>query len=110
MNSFGLWSRLQQWGQAQLANIRFSTRAIAGWVLIGLGIVGLVLPVLPGVLLIVIGCGLAGKRYAWVDRLAAPLCQAMAALPVQKLHPVLQALRIQPPPPDQNAGNEKRIG
>lgn len=106
MNRFDSWSKLLR-RQAWIAQIRANTRAVAGWALIGLGMVGLVLPVIPGVLLIVIGCGLAGQRYAWVERLAAPFYQAMASIPVQKLHPALQSLRIQPPAERQRSDHRR---
>lgn len=40
----------------------------AGWVLVMLGVAGLVLPVLPGVLLLVVGLSFLSLEYEWARR------------------------------------------
>ena len=40
----------------------------AGWVLLMLGAVGLVLPILPGVLLLIVGLSILSVEYAWARR------------------------------------------
>ena len=46
---------------------RYSLMA-AGWALLPLGIVGLFLPVLPGVLFLVIGLSILSVEYEWARR------------------------------------------
>ncbi len=41
---------------------------VAGWVLLMLGAVGLFLPILPGVLLLVVGLSILSVEYAWARR------------------------------------------
>jgi uncharacterized membrane protein YbaN (DUF454 family) len=45
----------------------------AGWVLLLLGLVGLVLPVLPGVLLLIVGLSFLSLEYQWAYRWMGPL-------------------------------------
>ncbi len=40
----------------------------AGWVLLMLGAVGLFLPILPGVLLLIVGLSILSVEYAWARR------------------------------------------
>jgi uncharacterized membrane protein YbaN (DUF454 family) len=40
----------------------------SGWVLLLLGVAGLALPVLPGVLLLIIGLSILSVEYAWAHR------------------------------------------
>ena len=40
----------------------------AGWVLLMLGAVGLVLPILPGVLLLIVGLSILSVEYEWARR------------------------------------------
>jgi uncharacterized protein YqgC (DUF456 family) len=41
---------------------------VAGWGLLMLGVVGLFLPILPGVLLLVVGLSILSVEYAWARR------------------------------------------
>ena len=41
---------------------------VAGWVLLMLGVVGLFLPILPGVLLMVVALAILSIEYAWARR------------------------------------------
>jgi hypothetical protein len=43
-------------------------RLIVGWTFIVLGVVGLVLPILQGVLFLAIGFAILAKDYPWADR------------------------------------------
>ena len=45
----------------------------AGWALLLLGLIGLVLPVLPGVLLLIVGLAFLSLEYQWADRLMGRL-------------------------------------
>ena len=45
----------------------------AGWVLLLLGIIGLVLPVLPGLLFLIVGLSLLSLEYQWAHRWMEPL-------------------------------------
>jgi uncharacterized membrane protein YbaN (DUF454 family) len=40
----------------------------AGWILLMLGAVGLFLPILPGVLLLIVGLSILSVEYAWARR------------------------------------------
>ncbi|HEV7675247.1 MAG: putative transrane protein [Candidatus Angelobacter sp.] len=40
----------------------------AGWVLLMLGAIGLVLPILPGVLLLIVGLSILSVEYEWARR------------------------------------------
>ena len=51
---------------------RYSLMA-AGWALLPLGVVGLFLPVLPGVLFLVIGLSILSVEYEWARRWMAAL-------------------------------------
>ena len=42
---------------------------VVGWVLILVGIVGLVLPVVPGAVLIVVGALMVNPQWAWLRRM-----------------------------------------
>jgi uncharacterized membrane protein YbaN (DUF454 family) len=42
---------------------------VLGWVLLGLGLVGLFLPLLPGILLLMTGLFVLSREYAWAGRL-----------------------------------------
>ncbi len=41
-------------------------RTVAGLILIGLGLIGLLLPVMPGIPLLIAGVALMGARHPWV--------------------------------------------
>ena len=45
----------------------------SGWSLFLLGVAGLVLPVLPGVLLLIVGLSILSAEYAWAHRWLAAL-------------------------------------
>jgi uncharacterized membrane protein YbaN (DUF454 family) len=51
---------------------RYSLLA-AGWALLPLGIVGLFLPILPGVLFLIIGLSILSVEYEWARRWMAAL-------------------------------------
>lgn len=51
----------------------------AGWVLLMLGAAGLVLPVLPGVLLVVVGLSFLSLEYKWAHRWMGPLLRRFPA-------------------------------
>lgn len=57
---------------------------IAGWSLIAVGLVGLVLPILPGILFLVIGLLLLATEYAWarglIDKASAKYPKVGAVL------------------------------
>ena len=42
-------------------------RTAAGWVLVGLGVLGMVLPVIPGVPLLIAGLVVLSARYRWAS-------------------------------------------
>jgi uncharacterized membrane protein YbaN (DUF454 family) len=48
---------------------------VFGWSLMGLGVAGLFLPILPGILLILIGLTVLSTEYHWARRLVAKLGQ-----------------------------------
>jgi len=52
-----------------MARIWRLTRIIAGFVLLGLGVVGLFLPFLQGIAMIVAGLLLLGREFHWARRL-----------------------------------------
>ena len=45
----------------------------AGWILLMLGAIGLVLPILPGVLLLIVGLSILSVEYAWARRCMSSL-------------------------------------
>lgn len=45
----------------------------AGWVLLLLGVIGLVLPVLPGVLFLLVGLSFLSLEFQWAHRWMGPL-------------------------------------
>lgn len=51
-----------------------------GWVLLGLGIVGLFLPFLPGVLLLMAGLFILSREYTWAERTVQSLRKRFPAL------------------------------
>ena len=59
--------------EAIVANAHSRLQRVAvialGWVFICLGIVGLVIPVVPGALLIVVGALLVNPQWAWLRRM-----------------------------------------
>jgi uncharacterized membrane protein YbaN (DUF454 family) len=57
----------------------------AGWALLMLGVAGLVLPVLPGVALLIIGLSLLSLEYKWARRWMGPLLRRFPAAE-KKLH------------------------
>ncbi len=67
------------------------TRQVIGWIFIILGLVGLVLPLLQGVLFLVIGIALVGRRN-WLIRWTSVRCKLFlrrwAALPTPVVGPV----------------------
>jgi uncharacterized protein len=52
---------------------------VAGWMFLILGTAGLVLPVLPGILFLVIGLSLLSLEYEWARRLASRLLSRFPA-------------------------------
>ena len=46
-------------------------RTIAGFVLALVGIIGLILPIMPGWIFLIPGLGLLAERYGWAKRLVA---------------------------------------
>jgi uncharacterized membrane protein YbaN (DUF454 family) len=57
----------------------------AGWALVMLGCAGLVLPVLPGVVLLIIGLSFLSLEYNWARRWIGPLLRRFPAAE-KKLH------------------------
>lgn len=51
----------------------------AGWVLLMLGVVGLFLPILPGVLLLIVGLSILSVEYAWARRWMSTLLHRFPA-------------------------------
>jgi uncharacterized membrane protein YbaN (DUF454 family) len=47
----------------------------AGWVLVALGVVGLFLPVLPGIVLLLVGLWMLSSEYDWARRWSLKLRQ-----------------------------------
>jgi uncharacterized membrane protein YbaN (DUF454 family) len=47
----------------------------AGWILVALGIAGLFLPLLPGVVLLLVGLWMLSSEYDWARRLSLKLRQ-----------------------------------
>ncbi len=60
-------------GQRDLFAMKRVLVLIAGWSLILLGIVGLILPVLQGILFIIAGLTILSSQYDWARRLIAKL-------------------------------------
>lgn len=50
-------------------------RTVAGWALIGVGVAGLVLPIIPGIPLLVAGLIALSAQYKWASRCLAWLKQ-----------------------------------
>jgi len=50
------------------AYIRHAAILIAGWGFILLGVAGLLLPILPGVLFVLLGLAILSTEYAWAHR------------------------------------------
>lgn len=50
-------------------NLKRSIVRLAGWSLVGLGVLGLLLPVLPGVLLLLAGVSMLSSEYVWAHRI-----------------------------------------
>ena len=46
-------------------------RIVGGFVLIVVGIIGLILPIMPGWIFLIPGLGLLAERYDWAKRLVA---------------------------------------
>ena len=46
-------------------------RTVGGFVLVVVGIVGLILPIMPGWIFLIPGLGLLAERYDWAKRLVA---------------------------------------
>jgi len=53
-----VWERWGRWG-----------RLIGGWLLVAVGLMGLVLPVIPGIPLLLAGLALLAYEYVWAKRL-----------------------------------------
>ena len=51
----------------------------AGWALLMLGVAGLVLPVLPGVALLIVGLSFLSLEYKWARRWIGPLLRRFPA-------------------------------
>lgn len=49
-------------------NLKRSIALLAGWSLLGLGVLGLFLPILPGVLLLLAGTSVLSSEYVWAHR------------------------------------------
>jgi uncharacterized membrane protein YbaN (DUF454 family) len=47
----------------------------AGWILVALGVAGLFLPLLPGVVLLLVGLWMLSSEYDWARRLSLKLRQ-----------------------------------
>lgn len=54
------WSMSASWGRLG--------RMVSGWALIALGVIGCVLPVLPGIPLLLGGLALLSTEYAWAGK------------------------------------------
>ncbi len=46
-------------------------RTVGGFVLVVVGIIGLILPIMPGWIFLIPGLGLLAERYDWAKRLVA---------------------------------------
>jgi uncharacterized protein len=53
---------------------------IVGWAFLGLGVIGLFLPVLQGILFIMIGLAILSTEYVWAHRWLTKLRQKFPAL------------------------------
>lgn len=52
---------------------------VAGWALLMLGCAGLLLPVLPGVLLLIVGLSFLSLEYKWAHRWMGPMLRRFPA-------------------------------
>lgn len=73
-------------------NLRGRMRVLFGWVLVGIGLIGIVMPVIPGAFLLVVGAALTGWRHPLVDKLAEPMFRLSDALPEEKIPRPLRPL------------------
>ena len=71
--------------------IRASLRIAAGLVLVGLGVAGLLLPIVPGWLFLIPGLALLGRHFQWARRLWAVARAARAKWRRRKLRRGLPA-------------------
>jgi uncharacterized membrane protein YbaN (DUF454 family) len=60
-------------------------RTVAGWLCVLAGVVGLVLPVIPGIPLLVAGLIVLSTRYRWASVCLKWLKRQMKKVPVEKL-------------------------
>jgi uncharacterized membrane protein YbaN (DUF454 family) len=60
-------------------------RTIAGWLCVFAGVLGIVLPVIPGIPLLVAGLIILSTRYRWASVCLKWLKRQMKKVPVQKL-------------------------
>jgi hypothetical protein len=67
-------------------------RVFLGWVLVGIGLIGIVMPVIPGAFLLVVGAALTGWRHPLVDKMAEPMFRLSDALPEEKIPRPLRPL------------------
>ncbi|MCB0115860.1 MAG: hypothetical protein KDD84_17285 [Caldilineaceae bacterium] len=72
--------------------LRGRIQVLLGWLLIGLGVIGVVMPVIPGAFLLVIGAALAGWRHPFVEKMAEPMFRVSEALPEDKIPARLRPL------------------
>jgi hypothetical protein len=73
-------------------SLRGRMRVIFGWVLVGIGLIGIVLPVIPGAFLLVVGAALTGWRHPLVEKIAEPMFRLSDALPEEKIPRPLRPL------------------
>jgi uncharacterized membrane protein YbaN (DUF454 family) len=50
-------------------NFKRTVALVAGWSLIALGVLGLVLPILPGMLLLLAGISVLSSEYVWAHKI-----------------------------------------
>jgi uncharacterized membrane protein YbaN (DUF454 family) len=60
-------------------------RTVAGWLCVFAGVLGLVLPVIPGIPLLIAGLIVLSTRYRWASVCLKWLKRQMKKVPVQKL-------------------------
>ncbi|MBI1298238.1 hypothetical protein GC175_25170 [bacterium] len=73
-------------------SLRGRMRVLFGWVLVGVGLIGIVLPVIPGAFFLVLGAALAGWRHPLIEKIAEPMFRLSDALPEEKIPKLLRPL------------------
>lgn len=73
-------------------SLRGRMQVLFGWALVGIGLIGIVLPVIPGAFFLVVGSALAGWRHPMIEKIAEPMFRLSDALPEEKIPKSLRPL------------------